>query len=216
MKLLDRIVSDILYKILFYFILILLIPVFSIITKWDYVRFIQKISVRDLILIYVIIILLFLFIFYRRRKHIVEKRNLDIKTLSSKFSPYGEEEIGRLEYKDVLWKLLIPKEFPTPSLSQFSEPRPKKRLLKVKPRDIEVHGPICPRCEELFEESETFFGRYIWECTGCEFKKKNRHSCYDERRKETLKAREKFRKFMEDKNIETKNFLIYKKFLNKE
>lgn len=215
MKLLDRLIYDILYKILYVFLLILLFPVLSRVTKWDYPRLIERFSAKDWILFYILILFSVVLIFYHRRKAEVDKKNIDRRVNDFRIPTLGgEEEIGLLEYKNIFWSLLIPKELPF--FNPFaSEPSARERLLKLDPEKIELeYWPLCPECGTRIEESDTFFGRYLWKCKKCDFKKKNRHSYYDEGKKATLKAREEFKKFM--KGMETKNFLIYKKYLDKE
>lgn len=163
------------------------------------------------------ILLFAVYIFYHKRKRVIEDRNLDRKTAVPRLALYGEEKIGFLNYKDVFWDLLIPADIPVIELNlasgvkKFSKSSDKERLLKIKPNDIVLLGPLCPKCGELFEESENFFGRYIWECTECEFKKKNKYSYHDEKKKALLIAREEFKKFRA--GLEPKNIQLYQRFL---
>jgi len=162
------------------------------------------------------------YIFYRKRKAYIEKENVDRKTSFPRAALYGEENVGSLKYKDVFWYLLIPKESPLFELPRFIKkdgklslsvlkPSAKERLLKVRPKDIEVLGPICPKCGALFEESETFFGKYIWVCTECDFEKKNKYSYHDEWKKALLKAREEFKKYVNSGEI--KNLQLNSEYL---
>ncbi|NQS90643.1 hypothetical protein HQ584_12740 [Patescibacteria group bacterium] len=213
MKIFDRILYDILYKILWGFLLILLFPLLSRVTKWDYPRFIERIPVGYLILSYIIIFFLAVLTFFLKRKSSVDKSNLDRKVSDFRMpSVFGEEDIGVFKYNKVGWTLSIPKAL---SLNPFYSPSKKERLLKLVPEEIGLdYFPFCPECVAQLEESDTFFGRYLWKCKKCEFKKKNRNSFHDEKKKATLKAREEFKKFI--KGMETENFALFEKYFSEE
>ena len=84
---------------------------------------------------------------------------------------YGWKNIGKLEYAGVLWRLRAP----GPETFKNFDPS------DVSPSDIEAEiPPRCPKCETELEQSNNFFGGYIWKCVNCGFEKKNKYSYYKE------------------------------------
>jgi ribosomal protein L37AE/L43A len=95
-------------------------------------------------------------------------------------APFGWELLGTLKYLGVTWRITAPKDDPWGS---FSISR------------IEVETPPrCSRCGTEIEQSHSFWGGYIWKCVGCNFKKRNGDSYYDEGRRAGKIARNKFEK----------------------
>lgn len=87
----------------------------------------------------------------------------------------GYEELGNLDYKGVIWKIMHPKDI-----------WGKINLDKDK---IEINStPYCPNCEEMeLMERKNFLGRYVWSCIKCGFKKRNGKSAYDISKNNVLK-----------------------------
>lgn len=40
--------------------------------------------------------------------------------------------------------------------------------------------PFCPKCKTETDESKNLFGRYVWKCANCGFKKTNKDDCIEE------------------------------------
>ena len=81
-------------------------------------------------------------------------------------APYGWVPLGEIEYNEVIWRFRSPKSTPYGDYSKS---------------DIDVETPPrCPNCETELEQSNSFWGGYIWKCLVCDFKKRNRESYYTE------------------------------------
>ncbi|MDB2473784.1 hypothetical protein N9W70_04970 [Schleiferiaceae bacterium] len=91
---------------------------------------------------------------------------------------FGYKVIGILSYKDVRWRVLYPNDS-----SWEINPSP------VNPDSIEIKStPYCPNCEDMeLNEHQNFWGRYVWSCIRCGYKKKNGKSAFVESENNALK-----------------------------
>jgi len=85
--------------------------------------------------------------------------------------PYdGWKTVSQASYAGVLWNVRVP----CPSKWDL-DPRP------VAPHDLDIATPPrCPNCQTELEETQSFWGGYVWRCAACGFKKRNRDSYYRE------------------------------------
>jgi len=103
-----------------------------------------------------------------RIKHLRKEGHSSISIISA---PYGGwRTIGKLKYADVIWIVRAP----APPLLEL-EPEP------ITPHDLDIDTPPrCPKCETEIEQTQSFWGGYIWKCVRCGFRKRNRDSYYQE------------------------------------
>jgi ribosomal protein L37AE/L43A len=97
--------------------------------------------------------------------------------------PYGDwMDVGRLNYAGVIWIVRAPK----PPWHQLdAEP--------ISVDDLELQTPPrCPKCETEIEQTQSFWGGYIWKCVRCGFKKRNSESYYREEERAKKIARREF------------------------
>lgn len=107
-----------------------------------------------------------------RRIRRLKERNLP--SLPSVFTvpQWGYTTVGKLQYKNVVWRVQIPSPAPWDGGLTFSEAHSSRV-------DIDT-PPHCPKCDTELEETETFFGNYRWTCLRCGFTSKNEMSFYHE------------------------------------
>lgn len=86
---------------------------------------------------------------------------------------YGYIEIAEAEVFGLKWRIKTPA--PPPLWFRGME----ISLETVHPNEIKIdHPPRCPKCGTELSEKVIFWGKYLVECIGCGFKKKNRESFY--------------------------------------
>jgi len=78
----------------------------------------------------------------------------------SLYGLYGDRDIGKVQFSDVIWQLRLPSHIPfvSPSPSEWAE-------------HLQILGPYCPKCKAKFRESRWLLLWYRWQCDGCSFKK---------------------------------------------
>jgi ribosomal protein L37AE/L43A len=103
--------------------------------------------------------------------------------------PYGWKEIGEIEYKGVVWKIKL-------AVRSI-------RSENIRLSDIEVGTPPrCPKCKTEIEQKHVLFGRYLWYCINCSFKKRSGESYYIEADRAEKIARRKVEEEFEKRNIQ--------------
>jgi len=97
--------------------------------------------------------------------------------------PYGGwRNIGKLKYADVIWIVRAP----APPWHEL-DPEP------ISAYDLDLQTPPrCPKCETEIEQTQSFWGGYIWKCVKCGFHKRNRESYYREEERAKKIARRDF------------------------
>jgi len=113
-----------------------------------------------------------------RRAVVIKERNTGSFFASFASPTYGWEKIAQLEYRGVKWII----EEPIYSIRTY------KRDIHID--SIEAQTPArCPKCETELEEKVNFFGRYVWTCILCHFKKSNKENMYKEAERATRIAK---------------------------
>jgi len=115
-----------------------------------------------------------------RIKHLHKESQSPISIISI---PYGGwRNVGKLKYADVIWIVRAPA---TPWYELDPKPITSQDL------DIDI-PPRCPECETEIEQTQSFWGGYIWKCVKCGFQKRNRESYYREEERAKKIARRDF------------------------
>lgn len=109
----------------------------------------------------IFVLWIFLIIIFRRYEHLKNGGGFFSGSLNN--ARYGYISHGSIEYNKVIWRIRSPKSDIHGNYSRSSI-------------DVEI-PPRCPNCETEIEQSNSFWGGYIWKCVMCDFKKRNRESC---------------------------------------
>jgi len=179
--LLDKIVAPLLVAVL----TPITIGIVSKINSGDWMKLFGLIPNKLWIVFGLVIFLWIVIIVIRRRIKQLQKSNAGPRIFVISTPPFGWINIGKLNYAGVVWRI------------RASAPPPWESFnpLRVSPSSIEVETPPrCPECETELEESQRFWGGYIWKCVGCGFLKKNRDSYYKESKRAEKIARRKWEK----------------------
>lgn len=116
----------------------------------------------------------------RRMKHLHKEGHSPISIISVPNG--GWRNIGKLEYADVIWIVRAP----APPWYELN-PEP------ITSHDLDIDTPPrCPKCETEIEQTQSFWGGYIWKCVNCGFQKRNRESYYKEEERAKKIAGRKF------------------------
>jgi len=123
-----------------------------------------------------------------RTRHLRKESQSTISIISV---PYGGwRNIGKLKYADVIWIVRAP----APPWYELS-PEP------ITPHDLDIDTPPrCSKCETEIEQSQSFWGGYVWKCVKCGFQKRNRESYYKEEERAKKIARREFEMYQSKAN----------------
>lgn len=180
-----KVVNFLLDKLFAPILLALLIPVVTGIgskaSTGNWLEWFTSVPSQVWIMLLIIFALWILVIAIRFRiKHLREGGYSPISIISV---PHGGwRNIGKLKYADVVWIVRAP----TPPWYEL-DPKP------ITPHDLDIDTPPrCPKCETEIEQTQGFWGGYIWKCVKCGFKKRNPKSYYREEERAKKIARRDF------------------------
>ncbi len=157
----------------------IILPVIVIIVTPFAIAFSSKISTGDWLkwfssipkwfsIIFIILVLLW-YVIIIIRKRLIRTRELDsgLPVAFARIPIFGWVTIGKLEYSGLVWRIRIPTSAPWEDFDKNS----------IVLNSIEIEKPPrCPKCETEIEESHSFWGKYIWTCVRCNFKKTNKRN----------------------------------------
>lgn len=148
-------------------------------------QIIQEIPIYIWAICVVLIILWFLAIKINDRIKYIRQQNQGAPFGIATFPIDGWKEIAELVHKDVIWIVRVPKS--CFSINSCDE--------------INVDStPRCPECKTKLEQSDSFFGGYIWKCVYCGFNKRNKDSWYKESERAKKIAQREFEKEIKNQN----------------
>lgn len=133
-----------------------------------------------------LIVLLVISLFYRRAV-VIKSRNSGPFAAFVANPQYGWRKIAKIDYRDVKWIV----EEPIYSVRHQTDIE-----------SIEVNSIArCPKCDTELEEKVNFFGRYVWTCVLCNFKKSNKESMFKDAERATRIAKTKLRQQDKSENF---------------
>lgn len=139
----------------------------------DWTTYFSEISLAAKILFLAIMAGWIAVILIRNRLATIKAKNAHVGPHIFSIPAYGYIEIAEAEVFGLKWRIKTPA--PPPLWFRDME----ISLETVHPNEIKIdHPPRCPKCGTELSEKVTFWGKYLVECVGCGFKKKNRESFY--------------------------------------
>lgn len=162
---LEDFLNRLIYPLLVGFLMPLVTILGSHFATGDYSNWINHIPFYVKVGFIVVIVLWLGIILIRKRLKAIEPSGVGAFSVSR----YGYEEMGNIDYYGVKWRVIAPLPHPS-SLHRGPDLTPTRIRIRTNPR--------CPDCETELEESKSFWGGYVWNCPGCNFKKKNKRSYY--------------------------------------
>ncbi|MBA7605771.1 hypothetical protein ES703_12906 [subsurface metagenome] len=181
MKAVNLLLDKIIVPILLAFLIPVVTGIGSKASTGNWLEWFTSIPSQVWITLAIIIALWILVIAIRYRiKHLRKEGHSPISIISV---PYGDwRNVGKLKYADVIWIVRAP----APPWYEL-DPKP------ITPDDLDVDTPPrCPKCETEIEQTQSFWGGYIWKCVKCGFKKRNSESYYREEERVKKIARRDF------------------------
>ena len=156
---------DFLYQVILLVLSIVLPPILS--TYWsylqtgDYFYWFSNYPLREISLGLTVLCFILALTFIRLK--MINQNRFGVHTASR----YGYEEIGSsIEYEGLKWRIIAPRAGPYDRSDLDTSPN--RLRIRMPPR--------CPKCETEIEQSQSFWGGYVWKCVACGFKKKSRDS----------------------------------------
>lgn len=137
-------------------------------------------------IIFGFIIVIWILRISRKRKR--KNKDIGIQVITS--HTYGWTQIGKINYKDVIWNVVIPSPSPW---NNILNSHINSSILDI------LIPPLCPKCETEIEENKSFWGGYIWTCVQCNFKKRNKDNIYKESERAKRIAKKKIKDEFENK-----------------
>lgn len=156
---------DLIYKLIYFILATILTPflttIGSFLTKGDYFYWVYNSPLREIVLALSILLPVLVLVFIRLKT--LNQKNVGMFTIPI----WGFEDIGIIQYENVKWIVMSPREGPPPCRVDTS---PQRIQIRTPPR--------CLKCGTEIEQSHSFWGGYIWKCVGCGFKKRSQDSYY--------------------------------------
>ena len=160
-----------------------LIALSSKIGTGNWFNLFSSISIYYRITFFIFVGVWYTIVLVRRRIKFLAEQNSGIPVAFARMPAFGWKTINTLEFSGLIWRLRTPAPEPWKSLNQS----------QILANDIEIENPPrCPKCKTEIEESRNFWGKYLWECYGCGFKKTNKHSYYREGKRAEKVARRRW------------------------
>jgi hypothetical protein len=87
-------------------------------------------------------------------------------------APPALHKIDAVAYQGVTWDIVAPARHPLEKAADYARRLPAVGEAKIPPK--------CPKCGVELEEKKGLIFGHIWKCVACDFKKRNRDSCFTE------------------------------------